>query len=76
MQIINDTKVYTLSEVAELIGVTYQTAQRYVNLGRIPAAKNGRGWLITEHSLMRYLNGETYEPVAKQKAGKDEATNP
>ena len=31
MQIINDTKVYTLAEVAELIGVTYQTAQRYVN---------------------------------------------
>ena len=72
MKIINDVKVYTLIEVAQLIGVTYQTAQRYVNLGRIPAAKNGRGWLVAEDSLMKYLNGETYTPPAKKKATKAE----
>lgn len=72
MKIINDVKVYTLTEVAQLIGVTYQTAQRYVNLGRIPAAKNGRGWLVTEDSLMKYLNGETYTPPAKKKASEAE----
>lgn len=75
MQIINDTKVYTLSEIAELIGVTYSTAQRYVKLGRIPAARSGRSWLVTEYSLLRFLNGETYTPQTKSK-GKDEAKKP
>lgn len=76
MQVINDTKVYTLTEIAELIGVTYTTALRYVKAGRIPAARTGRGWLITEHSLMRYLNGETYVPQARKKAGADGTTKP
>lgn len=72
MKIINDVKVYTLTEIAELIGVTYSTALRYVRLGRIPAARNGKGYMITEHSLMKYLNGETYTPPAKKKAGEAE----
>lgn len=73
MKIINDTKVYSLAEVAELIGVTYNTALRYVRLGRIPAARNGRGYVVTEHNLMRYLNGETNPPLTIQrKAGEAE----
>lgn len=73
MKIINDVKVYSLAEVAELIGVTYNTALRYVRLGRIPAVRNEKGYLVTEHSLMRYLNGETSQPTKKQqKAGEAE----
>lgn len=59
MKEINGVKIFTLREVAELLGISYQTALKYVKQGRIPAAKAGNNYAITEQSLMRWLNGET-----------------
>lgn len=73
MQTINGVNVYTLTEIAELIGISYTTALSYVNKGIIPAAKTGRGWLITEQSLMRYLNGETHVPLKRKKRSGNKA---
>jgi excisionase family DNA binding protein len=41
----------TLHEVAELLGVHYMTAYRYVRLGLLPAEKVGAGWVVRRGDL-------------------------
>ena len=45
-----DSKL-TLTEVAELLGVHYMTAYKYVRTGKLPATKVGGGWLIDRDDL-------------------------
>lgn len=40
------TAVLTLHEAAELLGVHYMTAYRYVRLGLLPASKSGGTWQV------------------------------
>jgi excisionase family DNA binding protein len=37
----------SLTEAADLLGVHYMTAYRYVRTGRLPAAKNGATWVVS-----------------------------
>lgn len=43
--------VLTLNEAAELLGVHYMTAYRYVRLGLLPATKVGGTWQVTQADL-------------------------
>lgn len=65
MKEINGIKLYTLREIAEMLGVTYQAVQKYAKRGLIPATKVGGKYLVTEQSLMKWLNGETAAAAEK-----------
>lgn len=52
-----DVRLYKLSEVAEIMGVTHRTIWNYVKAGKIPARKIAGTWRITEKNLRDYLNG-------------------
>lgn len=49
---------YTLSEVAERLGVHYMTAYRYVRTGRLWAHQRGTQWLVDESELERFKNSD------------------
>lgn len=59
MKVINGKNVYSLKEVADMLGMSYQTAGKYVRRGLLPATRIGRQVAVTEESLFRWLNAET-----------------
>lgn len=46
MSVESPSPVVTLHEAADLLGVHYMTAYRYVRTGRLPAAKHGAEWRV------------------------------
>lgn len=49
----------TLQEAADLLGVHYMTAYRYVRLGLLPADKVGGSWRVRRNDLIQFRNGDT-----------------
>ena len=47
----------SLNEVAEILGVHYMTAYRYVREGRLHAIKDGRGWVVKLSDLNAFRKG-------------------
>lgn len=47
----------SLNEVAEILGVHYMTAYRYVREGRLHATKDGHGWVIKLSDLDAFRQG-------------------
>lgn len=47
----------TLQTVAEVLGVHYMTAYRYVRLGQLPAAKDGSLWRVAADDLEAFRRG-------------------
>jgi excisionase family DNA binding protein len=45
-----------LKQVANLLGVHYMTAYRYVRTGRLPAVKVGSGWVVDEGDVAALLS--------------------
>ena len=63
------TAPHTLHEAAELLGVHYMTAYRYVRLGVLPASKVGGTWQVTADDLEAYRNGMVpAEPGVRRRA--------
>jgi len=56
-----DDQSISLKEAAELIGVHYMTAYRYVRSGRLPAKKVGNGWRVAAEDLRLLVEGEDPE---------------
>ncbi len=50
--------IYTLKEVAEGLGVHYQTVKTWVAAGKINARKIGRSYRVTGGELQRLLKSE------------------
>lgn len=61
-----DTKLMTVDEVAEYVGLTSFTVRRLAKKGSIPAAKVGRSFRFKPEDLNAYLRGQykTGEPDA------------
>lgn len=55
---LDNLKVYTLTEIEPILGVTHRTLLNYVKQGKIKAIKLGGKWKITEDNLKKFLNGE------------------
>ena len=53
-----DLKLYSLEEVAKILGVTHRTAWNYVKADKIKANKIGGAWKITEENLKKFIEGE------------------
>jgi excisionase family DNA binding protein len=51
-------KLYTLTDLEKILGVTHRTLQTYMKNGRLKGVKIGGKWKITEENLKRFLNGE------------------
>ena len=50
-------KLYTKKEVAEILGVTERTVWNYIKAGKIKATIIGGKWKITEENLKKYVEG-------------------
>ena len=51
-------KLYTLSELEDILGVTHRTLLEYVKKGKLKARKIGGKWKVTEENLRLFINGE------------------
>jgi excisionase family DNA binding protein len=61
---VSDTDL-TLHEAAEVLGVHYMTAYRYVRLGVLPAVKVGGSWHVTRSDLDAFRDGGTTAPATE-----------
>lgn len=55
--------IYTLKEVADGLGVHYQTVKTWVSQGKIKAQKIGRSYRVTGAELKRLLQNNNAEVV-------------
>lgn len=54
-----DIKVYTLAEVAEILKVSRRTLYTYVQEGKLPAVKMGKYWRVSQDSLQSFISTGT-----------------
>ncbi len=52
-------RLYTLSELEPILGVTHRTLQSYIKSGRLKGVKIGGKWKVSEETLRKFINGET-----------------
>ena len=56
MKEIENMKLYTLQEVAELLGIHYQTVRKLIQNGELKAKKIGKGYIVTSENLKQYVS--------------------
>lgn len=56
---IEDLKLFTLTELEPILGVSHQSIVRYVKEGKLPAKKINGKWRVTRADLEKYISGET-----------------
>jgi len=54
--IIEKEKLYTVSEVAEMLKITPQTVRKYIKEKKLKAQRVGRPYLISGTGLKEFLN--------------------
>ena len=57
-QDIQDLKLFTLTELEPILGVSHQTLLRYVKAGKLPAKKINGKWRVTRRDIEKYIEGE------------------
>lgn len=55
---LNNFKVYSLTEIEPVLGVTHRTLLQYVKDGKLKAVKIGGKWKISEENLRAFINGK------------------
>lgn len=56
---LEDIRLYSLTEIEPILGVTHRTLQTYIKDGRLRGVKVGGKWKVSEENLKRFINGET-----------------
>ncbi len=51
-------RIYTLTELEPILGVTHRTLQSYIKCGRLKGVKIGGKWKVSEEVLRKFINGE------------------
>ncbi len=51
---------YTMSELADILGINFRTAYRYCKKGEIPAKKVLGRWIIPKPAVDRFLKGDFF----------------
>lgn len=54
---LENIRLYTLTDLEPILGVTHRTLQTYIKEGRLRGVKVGGKWKVSEENLMRFLNG-------------------
>ena len=52
-------KLYTLTEIEPVLGVTHRTLLTYIKDGRLKGIKVGGKWKVSEENLKKFINGES-----------------
>ena len=52
-------KVYTVVEVADIVGCSEETVRRRIRDGQLDAVTSGARWLVSAPALDRYLSGDS-----------------
>lgn len=52
-----DLKIYTKKEVADILGVSERTVWNYIKAGRLKAVKIGGKWKVSDENLKKFVNG-------------------
>ncbi len=52
-------KVYTLTEIEPILGVTHRTLLTYIKDGRLKGVKIGGKWKVSGDNLRKFINGES-----------------
>lgn len=59
LQSLETFRLYTLTEIEPILGVTHRTLLEYVNKKRLKAVKIGGKWKVSEENLRAFINGES-----------------
>ena len=51
-------RLYTLTELEPILGVTHRTLQSYIKDGRLKGVKIGGKWKVSEEVLRKFIKGE------------------
>lgn len=51
-------KMYSLTDLEDILGVTHRTLQEWVKVKKLPAVKIGGRWKVKESDLQRIIDGE------------------
>jgi excisionase family DNA binding protein len=57
-------RVYTVAEVADILGCSTETVRRRIRDGRLDAVTSSARWLISAPALDRYLAGDNSSSTA------------
>lgn len=57
LQSMDTFRLYTLTEVEPILGVSHRTLLEYVQKQKIKAVKIGGKWKISEENLKAFING-------------------
>ena len=52
------TRLYSLTELEEVLGVTHRTLQSYIKAGRLKGVKIGGKWKVSEENLRAFVNSQ------------------
>ena len=52
---INDLKLYSLTELEEILGLTHRTLLSYVKDGKLKAVKVGSKWRVNRADLVAFI---------------------
>lgn len=56
---LDELKLYSLTELEPVLGVTHRTLLTYVKDKKIKAQKIGGKWKVSETNLKAFINGES-----------------
>lgn len=59
---LDDLKLYTLTEIETVLGVTHRTLLTYVQTGKLKAHKIGGRWKVTKAALKEFIDANNGAP--------------
>ena len=56
---LEELKVYSLTEIEPILGVTHRTLLTYIKDGCLKGVKIGGKWKVSGENLRKFINGES-----------------
>ena len=56
---LDNIRLYTLTELEPILGVTHRTLQTYIKDGRLKGVKIGGKWKVSAETLQKFIAGES-----------------
>lgn len=56
MERLDDVRMYSLTELEKILGVSHRTLQTWVKTEKLPAVKIGGHWRVTEATVRSLVN--------------------
>ena len=71
----NEFKIYSLEEVADILKVSRRTLYTYVKEGKLPAVKMGKYWRVSHENLQAFISTGTTVSDANRRKENQGKTN-